>query len=385
MPDARFFCCRWLLPAALLGLLSGRAAAQGPVHFVLKGQLNPSLQPPAKVYLLRNGETTDSATVQGGRFAINGTAPGASRASLALGRQGRGPAQPWTGDFKSGFYLEEGTLTFTTNDSLREARLAGPRLTTEWQQLEKMKQPIVQRLQQLDAESRAATPEQRQTPAYRESRVQRRAAIARDRNALDSAFVAAHPTSLVSLNQLDLISNSKADKGLARQLLAGLSPELRASALGQKVAAKVQAPDALAVGVPAPDFTLLAPDGQPVALRSYRGKYVLVDFWASWCGPCRAENPNVARVYQEFRNRGFAVLGVSIDAPTARSKWLKAVKDDNLPWVQVLDSDDAQGKAAARYYVQAIPQNFLVDPTGKIVALNLRGDALRTTVAQFLK
>ena len=93
----------------------------------------------------------------------------------------------------------------------------------------------------------------------------------------------------------------------------------------------------------APDFTLATPEGRSVTLRDYRGKYVLVDFWASWCGPCRAENPNVVRVYQEFKSRHFDVLGISIDDATARAKWLKAVHKDNLPWTQVLDTEDAPG------------------------------------------
>jgi peroxiredoxin len=369
----------------LLSMLPAMASAQGPVAFVLKGQLNPRLEAPAKVYLFRSGEITDSATLSGGRFELKGIAPGPTKAHLALGRQGFRTENLPFADAKFGFYLEAGTLTFTSADSLKDARLVAPPLTTEWQQLELAKQPIVRRLQQLSAESRAATPEQRKSVAFQEVRAQRQAAIARDRNKLDSTFIAQHPASLVSLNQLDLLSNSKADKGLAKQLFAVLSQPLRASAQGQKIAEKLRAPDALAIGMPAPDFTLATPDGTPVTLRSYRGKYVLVDFWASWCGPCRAENPNVAKVYQEFKNRNFDVLGVSIDATTARAKWLKAVKDDDLPWAQVLDSEAPTGKAAARYYVTAIPQNFLVDPSGKIVALNLRGEALKTTVGQFIK
>ncbi|MBF9140470.1 TlpA disulfide reductase family protein [Hymenobacter properus] len=370
---------------SLLLLLPGVSAAQGPVAFILQGQLGAGIQPPAKVYLYRNGEITDSASVVGGRFEIRGTSPGPGRASLALAQQGHRPQYSWSADEKSGFYLEAGTITFTSPDSLKNARLEAPPLTTEWQQLLTLKQPIVQRVKQLDAESEAATPAQRQSAAYREDRALRRAAIARDRNAVDSAFIMAHSASLVSLQQLDLISNAKENKRLSKQLFSVLSPALRTSAQGQKIAEKLSAPDALAVGMPAPDFTLYNPEGQAVALHSYRGKYVLVDFWASWCGPCRAENPNVARVYAEYKGRNFDVLGVSIDAPTARAKWLKAVQDDKMPWTQVLDSEAPAGKAAARYYVQAIPQNFLVDPNGKIVALNLRGEALKKTVAQLIK
>ena len=118
-------------------------------------------------------------------------------------------------------------MVFTSSDSLKDARLVAPRLTTEWQLQEKSKRPIVQRLQQLSAESKATTPEQRKSAAFQQAKAQQQAAITRDRNSLDSAFIMAHPTSLVSLNQLDLLSNSKADKKLAKVLFAVLSPPLR--------------------------------------------------------------------------------------------------------------------------------------------------------------
>src|SRR5690606_37418848 len=110
---------------------------------------------------------------------------------------------------------------------------------------------------------------------------------------------------------------------------------------------------------------------------------VLVDFWASWCKPCRAENPHVVKAYSKYKNKNFEILGVTLDTERQRDAWLKAVADDGLTWPQVIDGGEE--KAADLYNVQAIPQNFLLDPQGRIIAKNLRGDELEGKLAEILK
>ena len=375
----------YLLSLLLLG--PGLATAQTPQAYTIKGQVNPKINAPAKVYLHFGNNEIDSAIVKNGRFVLKGKITNPSRASATLSQQGTFNEDFMRADVKYGFYVEPGTTTFTSPDSLKYASIKGGRLTTDWQELKTAGQPLAQLYNQYNTEYDAASPEQRKSPTFRQARATQKAILHREHNRLDSVFVAAHPASLVSLDELQLLSTTKADSATTRHLFALLTPALRVSSKGQNIASRLVAyrRPPIVVGQVAPDFTLTSPTGQPVALSSYRGKYVLVDFWASWCGPCRAENPNVARVYTEFKNRNFDVLGVSIDAPETREKWLKAVHDDNLPWTQVLDQGPGQDRVQARYQVNAIPQNFLIDPSGKIVALNLRGEALKTTLAQFIK
>ena len=124
------------------------------------------------------------------------------------------------------------------------------------------------------------------------------------------------------------------------------------------------------------------PDGSPFNLSDLKGKYVLIDFWGSWCGPCRQENPNVVKVYNEFKNKGFDVFGVSLDQ--SKDDWVKAIADDKLTWTHVSDLKYWSSDAAKLYAVNSIPANFLLDETGTIIGRNLRGNDLREKVKELL-
>jgi thiol-disulfide isomerase/thioredoxin/mannose/fructose/N-acetylgalactosamine-specific phosphotransferase system component IIB len=141
--------------------------------------------------------------------------------------------------------------------------------------------------------------------------------------------------------------------------------------------------NATRIGALAPDITATTPDGQQVSLSSMRGKIVLVDFWASWCGPCRQENPNVVRTYNNYKDKGFDILGVSLD--DKRDRWIKAINDDKLNWQHISELKSWQSSFVRNYNITGIPFTVLLDKEGKIIATNLRGAALENKLAEILK
>jgi peroxiredoxin/glutaredoxin len=159
-----------------------------------------------------------------------------------------------------------------------------------------------------------------------------------------------------------------------------IDPQIHESVYYEMLNEEVEKMQLTAIGRKAPLFEQNDPDGNPVALESFRGNYVLIDFWAAWCSPCRVENPNIVAAYEKYNDKGFEILGVSLDRD--RNAWLKAIKDDNLTWTNVSDLNYWNNAASRLYNVSSIPASFLLDPDGIIIAKNLRGDALHDKLAE---
>lgn len=205
-------------------------------------------------------------------------------------------------------------------------------------------------------------------------------------------FIAEHPSNYFSLVLLEsLMATPSSNLELIEQTYHAMATDLKLSDYGKRIADQLEGKklqlaqfSALNIGKEAPDFSAPTPDGNQLALSDIRGKVTIIDFWASWCGPCRKENPNVVKVYQKYHDKGLEIINVSLDRPGHKDRWIKAIKDDNLTWHHVSNLNYFNDPIAKLYNINAIPATYILDASGKIVAKNLRGAALDAKIGELL-
>lgn len=209
------------------------------------------------------------------------------------------------------------------------------------------------------------------------------AALKVEKKKEQAIFIDKHPDYFVSLIALnDVIGPLPSDIPALKRMFSKLDKKIQQTPTGVKTKITLDKFEAVSIGKIAPLFVAPDTSGKNISLTNYKGKYVLLDFWASWCGPCRQENPIVVKAWQQYKDRSFDVLSVSLDESGKRDAWIKAIHQDQLTWQHVSNLKYWDDDVAKLYMVRSIPQNFLIDPKGKIIAVNLRGAELQRKLAE---
>ncbi|MFR7810931.1 MAG: DUF4369 domain-containing protein [Butyricimonas faecihominis] len=313
-----------------------------------------------------NLDTLAKADVKNGSFEFTGNVSEPTGAYImVIGQRGAIP-----------FMLENANITVNAGQAgLTVTGSEGQKIYDQFMAINTTTQQEAMKLQQ---EYQAANGDQAKMQAVQEAY----AKLMTDAQAKETELIKANQDSYVS-SFVIVSSMGQMEYEQLKERYNLLGEKAKASAQGKAIAAQIAKLESTAIGQIAPNFTITTPEGESISLYDIKGKVKLIDFWASWCGPCRGENPHVVEIYKEYHPKGLEIFGVSLD--NNKEAWVKAIADDGLVWKHGSDLKGWQSAPAQLYSVSGIPHTVLLDENNKIIAKNLRGDELKQKIAELLK
>lgn len=355
----KFFFAFLFLPSLLMAQTKG---------FTITGNVSGLTDGVVKITSTQDvNQVVATGDIKNGLFTVKGSIPEPGLFWMVLGSE-----QPQY------LYLENAPIKITgAKTDIKHLKIEGSASQKDFELFQSTFNPLIGELNALAAQLQKETGEKK-----KDELMTRYDSVVAKINIEVGRFVNTRKDSYVSPFVLFVTAQLNPNPQQLETYYNALAAPVRESNIGKSLAEYIAYNKVGSVGTPALEFTQNDTAGKPVSLSSFKGKYVLIDFWASWCRPCRAENPNVVKAFNRFKDKNFTILSVSLDQE--KEAWVKAIAKDKLAWTQVSDLQQWNNAVAQLYRVQSIPQNFLVDPNGNIIAKDLRGEDLEKKLCEVL-
>ncbi|MDU1906202.1 MAG: TlpA disulfide reductase family protein [Dysgonomonas sp.] len=348
---------------------------------MIEGHLN-NPNPSSKILLIRKvGETVkvDSANVQNGKFHFEGEADYPFPAQLILSQGNESmPSDQVT------VYIEPGVVKIEGEDKVSNAKVSGSRTNDLNLEFQNRMTGIRQKGESIQRTFADASSEQKNSKAFIDSLDREYANVIQEYNNMALSFIAEHPDEILSAYMLRSELRMHPDNRAAHSAFTGLSESVKNTPVGKDIGEIINKSRRVEIGKDAPDFSIKDMNGDIINLSDFRGKYVLLNFWSPDCGNCKEEIPILKENYNKYKDKGFVIVSIAVEDESNKQKWLDAIKEYSLDWINASDLKMWQSPILELYNIKAVPHNLIINPSGKIVAKELHGDNLKQALERIL-